>query len=105
MPEVSVVPDLEVPEHRVGQLDAGVFQRLQLKPATGRPRGSPVALVGGGHCGALASGVPLAAIAGVAPNPWTLSLGKRYRSSVPERVTSFACPRLPSSREGTEVCR
>jgi len=52
-----------------------------------------------------ASGLPLAATAGVALNPWTLSLGKRYRRFVAEHVTSFACPRLPSSRGGTEVCR
>jgi|1186.fasta_scaffold51431_2 hypothetical protein len=30
---------------------------------------------------------------------------ERYRRSVPEHVISFACPRLPSSRAGAEVCR
>jgi len=35
----------------------------------------------------------------------TVSRVERYRWSVPEHVTSFACPRLPSSRGGTEVCR
>ena len=42
---------------------------------------------------------------GLRRNSWTVSLGEPYRGSVPEHVTSFACPRLPSSRAGAEVCR
>jgi hypothetical protein len=74
--------------------------------AVGWLRGLPVAVVGGGRAAVVSRWAFRSPVTvGVAPNPWTLSPGTLYRRSVAARVTSFACPRLSSSRGGAEVCR